>query len=578
MSKKFHVFLLFLIFFLAFLLRFYKLGEIPNGLYQDESAIGYNAYSLLQTGKDEYAKPLPLYFKSFGDYKLPLYIYSTVFSVRLFGLNSFAVRFPSAFFGWLTVVVFYFFVKELIRENSKDLKYLLKIGNLELGLPELASLFLAISPWHLHYNRATFEVSVSLFLFVFAGLLLLMSFRKRTFGYFFLGTLCFVASLYSYNLTRLLSPVLYLLFLVFNKEKIRNISKKEFIFTVFVSFLLLLPFIITFFDKGGVKSAKGTLISTSAIVQGSLLEFRSYLVDLPILFTKLFFNKWLLTFWQYLQNITAFFSSSFFFISGASHGNHGIGNVGQFYLFEFVTILFGIYKILEKKIFWGYFLLAFCGAVIAVVALTRESPHATRSFFLLAPVEAISAFGLIKFFQLAKSFRTSWIKMSTFSFLALFVFYNLVYYFISYYVRFPILYAKSWRFADRDVSLYVKANESKYNKIIFDREAGFIYSSYLFYSGYSPLEFQKTSLRYPDDSEGMSLVRSFDKFEFRDIDASKDFYLPRTLFITTALKKPETVKSLKTFYFPKRPVAFGLRQEIISYPVEEIAYVLVETE
>src|SRR3990167_8742234 len=71
---------------LAGFLRMYRLGDIPNGLYQDETAIGYNAYSILQTGKDEYGKTFPLYFQSFGDWKLPVYIYVTVPSVAFFGV------------------------------------------------------------------------------------------------------------------------------------------------------------------------------------------------------------------------------------------------------------------------------------------------------------------------------------------------------------------------------------------------------------------------------------------------------------------------------------------------------------
>ena len=151
MKHKYIVLLLLFIFLLAAFLRFYKLGSIPYGFYQDESAIGYNALSILETGKDEYGKSFPLYFKSFGDYKLPIYIYATVGTVALFGLNEFAVRFPSAFFGFLTVIVFYFFVNELTKNKKLSL---------------IATFLLAINPWHLHYNRATFEVSICLFLFV----------------------------------------------------------------------------------------------------------------------------------------------------------------------------------------------------------------------------------------------------------------------------------------------------------------------------------------------------------------------------------------------------------------------------
>src|SRR5918999_4071405 len=91
--------LLVLIVSLALFLRVYKLADIPNGLKHDESAIGYNAYAILHTGKDEYGTPYPIYFKSFGDQKLPVYIYLTALSVAAFGLNEFAVRFPSAILG-----------------------------------------------------------------------------------------------------------------------------------------------------------------------------------------------------------------------------------------------------------------------------------------------------------------------------------------------------------------------------------------------------------------------------------------------------------------------------------------------
>src|SRR5258706_1583069 len=96
------ILLLTIIFLLALFLRFYKLTEIPNGFNQDESSIGYNAYSILRTGKDEYGKSFPVYFKSFGDQKLPVYIYLTAATESIFGLNEFAVRFPSAALGTLT--------------------------------------------------------------------------------------------------------------------------------------------------------------------------------------------------------------------------------------------------------------------------------------------------------------------------------------------------------------------------------------------------------------------------------------------------------------------------------------------
>ncbi|KKQ38117.1 MAG: hypothetical protein US53_C0001G0022 [Candidatus Woesebacteria bacterium GW2011_GWA1_37_7] len=53
MGNKYHKYILLLIILLAAFLRFWKLGSYP-ALNADEAAIGYNAYSLLETGKDEH--------------------------------------------------------------------------------------------------------------------------------------------------------------------------------------------------------------------------------------------------------------------------------------------------------------------------------------------------------------------------------------------------------------------------------------------------------------------------------------------------------------------------------------------
>src|SRR3989338_9604457 len=103
----------------ASVLRLYKLGSVPPSLYWDEASLGYNAYSILTTAHDEHGKFLPLInFAAFGDYKPPGYIYAAVAPIALFDLSEFAVRFPSAFFGVLTVVLTYFLAKKLFENEN----------------------------------------------------------------------------------------------------------------------------------------------------------------------------------------------------------------------------------------------------------------------------------------------------------------------------------------------------------------------------------------------------------------------------------------------------------------------------
>lgn len=559
MSNKIHIFALLLVFSIGFFLRFYKLDRIPSGFYQDESAIGYNAYSIIKTGKDEHGQPFPLYFKSFGDYKLPVYVYATALSMQIFGLNEFAVRFPSALFGFLTVIVFYFFVRKLTKNRPLSI---------------ISTALLAISPWHLHYSRATFEVSISLFLFVVGSLFLYKSFYNKTPFAFLVGTVCFIISFYSYNLTRLLAPALYLLFLIVNKSQVKQVPKKEQLLTIFISGILFIPFVSTLFQGGGIASAQGTLIFSSKAVQAPLLELRSYFVQFQPLIVKLFFSLLPLTIWQYLQNVVSSFASTFFFVFGSSHGNHGIGNVGQFYLFQFPLMVMGLITIVLEKPRWSKFLMLWALVVILVVSLTREVPHATRSFFLIVPFEIFSGFGALSLFAKLINIKRLRYKIGALFLCAALVIYNILFYFASYYVRFPILYGREWRVADKAVALYIKENQDKYNKIMFDSEGGYVYSSLLFYLKYQPEEFQKSVVWYDDDSEGFSMPKSFGKFEFGAIDWSKD-YAKKTLIVTTQDRKPKEIPVLYEFFYPQRPVVLSVKQDIVQYPIKETAYVVV---
>ena len=116
---------LILVLIIAAFLRFFQLGGNPPSLTWDEAAWGYNAYTIGLDGKDEFGKFLPYqYLESFGDFKPPVYAYLDIIPVKIFGLNEFAVRFPSALFGVLTVLVTYFLTKKILLDYclKQDLK------------------------------------------------------------------------------------------------------------------------------------------------------------------------------------------------------------------------------------------------------------------------------------------------------------------------------------------------------------------------------------------------------------------------------------------------------------------------
>src|SRR3989338_5575152 len=184
-----------LILFLAAVLRFVQLGKNPPGLYWDEGSLGYNAYSILTTGRDEHGEFLPLTrFKAFGDYKPPGYIYATVPSIALFGLNEFAVRFPSALAGVAMVWLTYLLVKELFPVH---------LGGVQ-GHPRgvqaatLAALLLAISPWHVQLSRVAFEAMLAAALNL-AGIYFFVKTIRKSGWYLIPAAIFFVLTLYTFN-------------------------------------------------------------------------------------------------------------------------------------------------------------------------------------------------------------------------------------------------------------------------------------------------------------------------------------------------------------------------------------------
>ncbi|MDP2860140.1 MAG: glycosyltransferase family 39 protein, partial [bacterium] len=186
---------------LAIFLRMWTLTENPPHLNWDEVSHGYNAYSILSTGKDEWGKSWPTIFRAYGDFKLPVYIYLTALSEKFFGLSEFAVRFPSAMAGVLTIIALYFFVVKLFDKKT--------------GL--LAAFILTVSPWHILLSRPAIEGNLALCFIVFGAWAIILS-RNKPF-FLVLAAAFFGLSLHTYNSARVFVPLLAVfLGITFRKE------------------------------------------------------------------------------------------------------------------------------------------------------------------------------------------------------------------------------------------------------------------------------------------------------------------------------------------------------------------------
>ncbi len=224
MNKKIFI----LILALAAFLRFYKLGQIPRGLDWDEVSNAYNAYSILKTGNDEYGKFLPLYNRSFDDYKPPLYMYLNIPTVAVFGLTPLAARLPSAFFGVLTVALVYFLSKILFKKELIAL---------------IAMFLMAISSWHIQFSRVGFEANLGLLLTAASFTIFLYGLQRNS-QLLLISAVLFGLSFYSYHSARLFNPLLLVASIIIFRSQITKTAKKYLILFVLIVAIIVTPFFI----------------------------------------------------------------------------------------------------------------------------------------------------------------------------------------------------------------------------------------------------------------------------------------------------------------------------------------------
>lgn len=559
-KKNYFWFLGFLI-VLTLIVRFYKLDQVPLGLYQDETAIGYNAYLITETGKDEYGKPFPLYFKSFGDYKLPVYIYSVALFVKLFGLNEFAVRLPSAIAGFTAIILLFFILKKLTKN---------------LSLSFFSSVLLAINPWHLQFSRAGFEVNLALTFCLLGTWFFINAISKKKKLFFVLTITSFFMALYSYNVTRMLAPILGLLLTIIYWKKLDFLKKRDYFLLTVYCLLLSLPFVLSFFSLGGISSAGFSLISGPDVLARNV-EFRSYLLQLNPVYIKLFFNRFVYMCYQYLQNLVLGLSPNFFFVNGTDQPNQGIGNVGAFYLFQFPLFLFGLidyFKNKRKEFRFFYFWLIIS---YLILSLSKDVPHATRGFFLVIPVTIFSGVGLINFINLLSQQKNKLLKIILIGFSGFLIFYTIQFYFLSYYFRFPFVYSIPWRIADKKLALYLKENEKDYQKIVIDSTVDFMYTSLLFYTKYPGNEFLRTAKHTQDISGNLTKLESVGKYEFKKVDFGAVSRDAGILYVTNRDIRNFRIPFKKIIYAEKQHIVIPLNGQVVQYPITDIVYIMVDS-
>src|SRR3989344_5975196 len=109
---------LFLILMLAAFLRFWQLGNVPPSASMDEASIGWNAYSVLKTGVDEYGEFPLISQRGYDDWRRSTYLFLTIPFIALLDLQIVAVRLPAVILSILTIWAMYHIAITVSRSNA----------------------------------------------------------------------------------------------------------------------------------------------------------------------------------------------------------------------------------------------------------------------------------------------------------------------------------------------------------------------------------------------------------------------------------------------------------------------------
>lgn len=477
----------------GFMIRIVALGYNPPSLNWDEVSHGYNAYSVLKTGKDEWGRTLPLIFRAYGDYKLPVYIYLTIPFVAVFGLNAWAVRLPSALSGLGSIIFTYLLVKKLTKNKNLSI---------------LSAAFVAFEPWTFFVSRAALEANLALFLITAATYFFINSLKKGR--SLVISVIFFGLSVWTYNTARIFVP-LFLLFLVliykkqlFNQYKI----KKLFFPGVILSIFMVPMFYQLLMPQGQARYNLVSILNPSAIGQIEKMRLESGHTSLA---TRLLYNRVTYFVPRFAENYASHFSPNFLFFGGASHYQFSVPRFGLLTLANILGFYLGAIYLVKERRQWQVLILGWILLGPIASSVTKEAPHALRSLIMVPAIFIITAYGIYKIYNLVNKTGYKYILVI---FYILFLLYGYEKYYLYYFQDYRRNYSWAWQDGNKQLVQLIKEKYDDYDAFIFTKKYGEPHAFILFYWPRDPSAYHSDPNLNRFYQSNWYWVDRFDKFYF----------------------------------------------------------------
>jgi len=546
--KKYWLLILALI--LGTVLRLYQLGSLPNALTWDEAALGYNAYSIIKTGRDEFGKFLPIIFKSFGDFKPGLYVYLAIPPIAVLGLTEFAVRLPSALAGILAIYGIFLLTNELFLSSSRTKSLTLRTNNpapitKNLPIGSFSALFLALMPWHIHFSRGAWETNVftTLLLFSLFFLVKFIHSGKNLNLSIALAVLTFI----TYQAAKLLTPLILLLpVIIFWQEFIREFKK----YLTVKSNKAFLAFYIAFFISFFI-----TTVSGDAAHRLKRLSIFGYRPEIGQAGLNLFHNQPQLTTRLIASRYLKHLSPGVLFYEGTGIVEKGhVPGMGMLLPFDFIWVILGIFFLIKFSSLKNALLIA--GLLLLSPlpgSLTLSEYSTVRALFLTIPLAILCGQGA---YLAITRFKTLSLVAGALSIVFFFYFVDIL------FVHSKYIYAKEFQYGYKEAMQFI--NQYPSNKVVMTDVLGQPYIFYFFYSRFDPATYQKIN-EFQSGGYDVGNVAKVGLAEFHQSGLSEVSNQFGTIFVGTIGNFPEnfdfslpTIEKHVDVFFPNGDISLRI--------------------
>jgi 4-amino-4-deoxy-L-arabinose transferase-like glycosyltransferase len=523
MDKK-TTFAIFLILVLSLILRFYRLGDIPPSLNWDEVSHGYNAYSILKTGSDEWGKILPWdNFRAYGDYPLPVNLYLTIPSILTFGLNELSIRFPTAFLGSLLVIAQYF-LTYFVTKNKKSALF--------------SSLLMAIVPWTILPARGVFQSTIALFFFTWAIALLLASKNKPLL--LPLAALFYGISAYSYHTARIVSVIFLPIAFVYVARVVlpAKINRSCLALSLAILAIFFIPLSFVLISPSGQARANWVFI----LDQGAINQINQMRANsaAPPQIKRLIYNKITYVTVVGAKNYLGYYSPEFLFTKGGTQYQFSLPGKGLLYWtllpFLYTGVLWGLWQAVKKKnpTVSLVMILLFLAPIPAVI--TQGEYHVLRSSLLIPLLLVLTSLMLVRFLKYLRKTAAWYLLAILVVFVPIIV--SLHSYLGDLFDTYPVKYSWAWQYSYKQVVEIIKKNYDSYDRFIITKKYGEPHEFILFFWPWDPSAYKNDPNLVRYYQTYWYWVDSFDKFIFVNDWEIKDklpqLIIPgRTLLVTS---------------------------------------------